>query len=137
LEPFTGIERKVIDMAGASNLPAGVTGNEYQIAGAQYEADHVMECDAEQVQIVSISGFGQQRIERALELIRENADKPARELHSYLLTAMDEINKVDLEVCPFVGNVTVYRPGAEEWWRCPLCTTDHRDEYIPEDPNDG
>jgi hypothetical protein len=120
-----------------SNLPPGVSGNEYQIAGAQQEQDRTMECEAEEVQIVTISGFGQDRIERALELIRESGNKPARDIYSYLLTAMDEVNKVDMEVCPFVGNVTVYRHGSDEWWRCPLCNTDHQDEYIPEDPNHG
>lgn len=118
------------------NLPSGVSGNEYQIAGAEHEADHVMECEAEQVQIVTISGFGQERLARALDLIREDGSKSARDIYSYLLTAQDEISKVDMDVCPFVGNVTVYRHGAEEWWRCPLCNTDHQDEYDPEDQND-
>lgn len=119
-----------------SNLPPGVTGGEYQIAGAQAEVDQVMECEAEDVQITTLSPFGQDRIKKALDLMREDPGKPARDIYSYLLTAQDEVNKVDMEICPFVGNVTVYRHGASQWWRCPLCNHDHQDEYDPQPDED-
>jgi hypothetical protein len=121
-------------MSRLSNLPSGVSGNEYQISGPHSERDTEMECGTEGVTITTISPFGQERLNKVLDLLREDPSKQARDVYSYLLTAQDEVREVEMETCPFNDTVTVYRHGYDQWWTCPLCTTEH--QGVAEDERD-
>ena len=56
-----------------SNLPPGVTGNEWQIAGADREFDDYRECDQPGIGVKTITLYGENQIKEAIESVLEGA----------------------------------------------------------------
>jgi hypothetical protein len=110
-----------------SNLPPGVTGNEYQIAGPDHEWDDYRECGQEGFTVRTISLYGQRVLEEVIAVLSGNGNVMAA-LH-HLRTAMTEIKTIDVDTpCPFGGDVTLERYRGIESWECPVCRTLHERE---------
>lgn len=92
-----------------SNLPPGVTGREYAIAGADWSGSATVECGLE---------------DRTLKVCP--VGHPEIELH------------VEVPVCPFEGEVDAETYRGVRTWTCPLCLGEHEDEIDDEpDPDDA
>lgn len=89
-----------------SNLPPGVTGNEYQIAGPDFERDESRECPSEGFTIKTTTGYGEKQIDAALDLILDVQKSlrglPVRNLDSktdpYRITMSNFVSAEEVEV---------------------------------------
>lgn len=102
-----------------SNYPPGVTGNELEIAGPDYEQDEERYCGAE-VQVVpaALAKDIVESVLRAQEGLRVNAD-----VLSILIRQAEIAGE-----CGYEGEVTVYRYQRRQWWVCPACRTSHEED---------
>lgn len=89
-----------------ANYPPGVTGRERTIAGPEWSGDVAVECGKPCTIAMTPHGF------------------PA------LL-----VQDVDLDECPFEGEVEVERHGGVQTWTCPVCGHEHQDD-LPEGDDD-
>lgn len=125
-----------------SNLPPGVTGNEWQIAGAECEWDEVVECNQPGISVRTISKYGESLLTDAIErLVTAQRSLGDGELGATIAgtnitlatgrirSALSEIELAETETpCPFVGPVTIQRYGGMDQWECPLCRHQHEIE---------
>lgn len=119
-----------------SNYPPGVTGREWQIAGADREVDERRTCGAENVEVLVPRDEVESYIDLALGvltgrvLVREGADRVDRAIvHlTRAFEAFKGMDKTEVAVCPFDGTVTVQQYGTTLTWVCPLCDTDHEED---------
>lgn len=110
-----------------SNLPPGVTGNEYQIAGPDREWDDYRECSSEGFTVRTIDLYGEGLIQKAIEML--NGTGNITVAVSYLRTALSDIETVDVDgECPFGSDVTLQTYHGIESWECPICRTMHETE---------
>jgi hypothetical protein len=111
-----------------SNLPPGVTGNEYQIAGPDFERDEERICPSEGFSTLTITGYGKERIESVIALLNEPEPNILVAVH-HLRSALGDIWSVDLDgECPFAGDVTVVGYQGTQTWECPVCREVHAEE---------
>lgn len=111
----------------SSNLPPGVTGNEYEIAGPDFERDEERACMIRDLDVRTISSYGESRIKHAIEQLSGAANVMVAV--GYLRTALLDINHVEMDAeCPFEGVVTVTGYQGVVTWECPLCRFVHEDE---------
>jgi hypothetical protein len=123
-----------------SNYPAGVTGNEAQIAGYDSEQDAYRECGrAGTLPVFTLDAA--REIERIKALLAEIAEgkKPAS-LAATLVVNLDylmrhRINHVDVDACPFAEEVSIGWYGKTGTWQCPLCQSEHLEEAEEQDPD--
>ena len=114
-----------------SNYPPGVTGNEWQIAGPDFERDETKECGAEGFNVRTITKYGEGLIAQSIEALGRYDGNPhgIPAVQMWLRLALTDIEEVELEsVCPFVGDVTVVGWQGVVSWECPLCRTQHEEE---------
>lgn len=79
-----------------SSYPPGVTGNEFEIAGPDYEQEEERTCDSNDVTI---------------KVWRRDSE---------------ELMEVEVIHCPFTdGEVTIFGYQSERWWKCPFCGIEH------------
>ena len=124
-----------------SNYPAGVTGREFAIAGYDSEEDAEREC-GKYGTVKVFTREAAREVERIKVLLAEIADgrKPAT-LAATLVVSLDyllkyRINTVDIEECPFVGEVAIGWYDGQGDWECPLCGHEHREPAPEADPDD-
>lgn len=112
----------------SSNLPPGVTGNEYEIAGPDFERDEYRECPMEGTTVRTISGYGMNRLDEAIAMLSAGGANLVVVL-AHLRSARADIDTIDIDgECPFGGDVTVAGYGGVVSWECPACRTIHEDE---------
>lgn len=119
------------------NYPAGVTGREFHIAGYDHEEETYRECGEQGVMICSFThdaAIEITRITSLLEGIAKGSVSPAAATGlaaslSYLSTW--RVERVEIETCPFKGDVTIGWYKGNGTWTCPLCQTE-RTEYAEE-----
>jgi hypothetical protein len=111
-----------------SNYPPGVTGNEYEIAGPDWEETVYRSCDSQKEFVI-----WPHEVNIILEQISKLEDSPQKfyhlpELTTKLVQALrfGEASSVD-SPCPFEGDVDAQGYGHTILWTCPLCNTDHED----------
>ena len=122
-----------------SNYPPGVTGNEPQIRGWDDEIDETVEC-GKGGYVKVFTADADREIKRIKALLAEIAEgaKPAS-LAATLVVNLDYLVKyhiegVEVEDCPFTGDVTVCWSGKRGYWTCPLCGSEHEIEaYEPDE----
>lgn len=110
-----------------SNYPPGVTGNEYEIAGPDWEGEVEVSCDAQNVQLYVLSG----EADTALTLMtRLRVDDPvgAATLPRLVQTVRNGLIEVPLDECPFEGEVYGWAFHGVLTWVCPLCQTEHQED---------
>lgn len=123
-----------------SNYPPGVTGNEPQIRGWDDEQDESVECGMGGY-VKVFTPDAEREIERIKVLLAEIAEgkKPAS-LAATLVVNLDYLVKrriegVEIEDCPFAGEVSVCWSDKRGYWTCPLCGWNHEVE-APEPDED-
>ena len=123
-----------------SNYPPGVTGREWQIAGYDAEEEAYRECGkGGYVHVMTADAL--REINRIKVLLAEIAEgkKPAS-LAETLVSNLEYlvnhyINGVEIDKCPFAGEVVIGWYRKEGDWECPLCGWEHREE-LPEPDED-
>lgn len=115
-----------------SNYPPGVTGNEYEIAGPDYERDEERECTMQDavIRVVNHESYDVYVAQIERMLVTDETPDPAALLR-YLQGVKDSVMKLDVEYCPFEGYVTVQGYGGMEWWDCPVCGHRHEEDMRP------
>lgn len=139
-------------MSRDGSLPPGVTGNEYQIAGPDWEGDIEVQCDGDGFNTMTVTGYHESNLLAALDRIRKvheevrnlpyNDDERLERVDViealrglYAVTAF--INNAQGDVmdtgevdkpCPFEGTVTAEIYQGMRTWVCPLCRRTHEDE---------
>jgi hypothetical protein len=126
---------------GDSNLPPGVTGNEYQIAGPDREWDDYRECDSEGFSTQTITDFGTNSLNTAIDHVKVVADslrllggldEHTRQLTTavhYIRQALSDVVSADVDgKCPFGSDVSLESYLGVETWECPICRVLHQTE---------
>ena len=122
-----------------SNYPPGVTGNEYEIAGADAEwIDDDFECSNEDFEFVRISPYAFEEIEKLvnnyfkidhLESVKANL----RSKLSHISAAIDTGPGTEIVTssCGYYGPVEKQSYRDNIWWECPRCkkSYEQRDDY--------
>lgn len=121
-----------------SNYPPGVTGNEFEIAGPDYEETEEVECQesAEMVPALVIKGLAayaavlKERLARAI-LERDEFEILAVTrlliLHIEGAASLADSSKEE-GVCGYAGPADVQGYRNQRWWTCPACGAEH-EEY--------
>lgn len=116
-----------------SNYPPGVSGNEPHLRGWDDESDESVEC-GKGGYVKVFSADAEREVRRIQALLAEIADgsKPVS-LAATLVGSLDymlkyRIEGVEVEDCPFMGDVTVSWSGKTGYWTCPLCGWEHEVE---------
>jgi hypothetical protein len=123
-----------------SNYPAGVTGREFAIAGYDSEEEAYRECGKYGVVHV-FTDDARREIERIKVLLAEIAEgKKPTSLAATLIVNLNylvkhRVNGVEVEECPFAGDVTISWYGKQGDWTCPLCSYEHHED-APEPDED-
>lgn len=121
-----------------SNYPPGVTGREFEIAGYDDEQDVYRDCGAAATILVLTRGGRDalDQINSRLTGISRGDDRIMAADASAIIYSLikRQIIHVDVDVCPFEGEVTIGWYGTKGTWQCPLCQKEHI-EYAPE-PDD-
>ena len=113
-----------------SSYPAGVTGREYAIAGPDFEADEEVTCGAEDVTVTRWTTASRQALKNVGAMVESGAATAA--VLNALARVLSTLERVDLAVCPFEGEVTIQGYQGEAWWECPLCGTEHTRDLAAE-----
>jgi hypothetical protein len=113
-----------------SNYPPGVTGNEYAISGPEFERDEYRECPTSNVTIRTVPKQTEVRIKAAIDQLRNNPRSQSQVI-MHLQFALSDIEDVEIDECPFAGDVTVQGYDGIMSWECPVCRVDH--EETPEE----
>ena len=112
----------------SSNLPPGVTGNEWAIAGPAYERDETRTCGQEEVTLRVLPDLGRTYLAKALEML-DGGEDPKTAAY-YLRMARNEVEETTVPECPVVDTeVTVW--GGDDGllhWTCPVCGFEHEEE---------
>ena len=123
-----------------SNYPPGVTGREFQIAGYDDEEDSYRECmSAGTISVFTRDARDEITRIKGLLLRIATGDKP--ESFAAILAANLEyllahrIGHVDVERCPFAGEVSIGWYSGVGNWECPLCRREHREDAPEPDDN--
>jgi hypothetical protein len=117
-----------------SNLPPGVTGGEYEIAGPDYEAEEFHACCAKTVDWHVLTSVQLRSLEALVAGVRSLAFPPPGEtppvpVRLYgLAAALEQVEKVSFDECPFAGEVMVFGYRGRRWWRCPACGADYEND---------
>jgi maleate cis-trans isomerase len=111
------------------SYPPGVTGNEYEIAGPDYEQEEKRACGQRDVVWHVVSSAGASAVALLVTQLRKvvldaSGVEELRKLYSTALLA-EGVDEVAFEVCPFDGEVLVQGFRGKRWWRCPGCGTEH------------
>jgi hypothetical protein len=120
--------QKEMTMGG---YPPGVTGNEFQIAGPDYEETEFKECAAKDVEWRMLTEAAERRLVTLVEELRKcalEAKPPQLPMLWSLGQSANDIRTVDFEVCPFTGDVEVTGFRGQRWWICPGCRTEHNED---------
>jgi hypothetical protein len=128
------------------NLPPGVTGNEYAIAGPDREWTEEVECENDGATFTVLGKGDDAAIDTIIALadkaggttnpaeiasLLRNAGLLARQVKRGLFVAEDA-------VCPFVGEADLASYQDEAWWDCPICGDQHTKTIDrEEDPDDA
>jgi len=110
-----------------ANYPEGVTGRESQIVGP----DEVMAeraCNATDVTLTSLSSRDRERLLRVQEYDTVEVCK-----QEVAIVVANTSNSVTFAECPFEGEVLLSTFAHESSWTCPLCGTEHNEEYDRDD----
>lgn len=108
-----------------SNYPDGVSGNEFEIAGPDYEETEHVECDSDSVPsvpvflIVQWASHVEALADRGL-INTESIIEQLWELGAQVGRATDEDGH-----CTFEGDADVIGFQGARWWTCPACETEH------------
>lgn len=119
-----------------SNYPPGVTGNEYEIAGADSEwCDNDFECNNQEFKYVRITPYALKKIEELvngyyktqhLDSIKENLYKKLSVLHAAIATGPD--TEIITGPCGYVGSVDKQSYREDIWWECPRCRKSYEEK---------
>lgn len=127
-----------------SNYPPGVTGNEYAIAGPDYEAEEDRDCAEECAEFVSLThvdAFLGDLARRLLEAAAHGAQGSSFEAAMKsgadgVKVALGELKALAVDKpCEFSGEVMVTGYGGQRWWTCPSCGSETTEDAAEmEDP---
>ena len=110
-----------------SNYPPGVTGNEFEIAGPQWEDTVERVCEAQDVSVRVIERDVADAIKHWQQ--SRKTDDEARAQQSMLWMLRDAlVDDFDAEQCQFEGKVDAWGYGGVTHWTCPKCGTEHEEE---------
>jgi hypothetical protein len=118
-----------------SNYPPGVTGNEYEIAGADAEWIEERQCNNDEFDYVMVSpeafkyaselGSRCWNLNDRDEIIKE-IGKHLRQLNT-LFNLTGGSGEVQHGKCGFVGDVMLESYRDKIYWSCPTCGKDHEE----------
>jgi hypothetical protein len=119
-----------------SNYPPGVTGNEYEIAGADEEWVEERACNNEEFDYVMVSPeafkYASQLGSKYWSLteqdqIAKEIGKHLRQLNS-LFNVTGGNSVVQYGKCGFVGDVMLESYRDTIYWTCPICAKDYEEK---------
>lgn len=116
-----------------SNLPPGVTGSEYQIAGGR-EYDLPRTCGAPDAAILLPADDVRWFASMALGILRgdiitRSTQRVAAAAYLERIEAAYAAGeKIEVGNCPFDGEVTVEFFGGICRWTCPMCDKEHEED---------
>lgn len=127
----------------SSNYPPGVTGNEYEIAGADYEVEDTFVCN-NVVTYVKVDSKIANHISYIRERMRGKIDtmniNDKLEMYKWLDILQMDINNASKpfdEVCGYDGEIIKEAYKGMLYWECPNCRKTYEEEiYEDIDPED-
>ena len=114
-----------------SNYPPGVTGNEFAIAGPDWDGTVERVCEAQDVEVVTI----EQEVVTAIENWKAAIGTDAEEIekkHMLMWLKTADLKKIDQEQCPYEGKADAWSYGGVLHWTCPMCGAEHEEELYDE-----
>lgn len=117
-----------------SNYPPGVTGNELEIAGPDWEGEIEVTCGERDVSLQCMENGDIDNIKRIASVKGAQGSGKTRDadvIQQSLRRALSRLIDVTLAVCPFEGEVAAWRYRRVLHWQCPLCGTEHEREDGP------
>lgn len=112
-----------------SNYPPGVSGNEFEISGADNEWEEEFQCDNDDFEYVMISPYAWKYLSETGKLIHTIKGQEEINTNWYhrfsMINAMINYADMTTEIqhgkCGFVGDVLKQSYRGEIWWDCPQC----------------
>jgi len=122
------------------SYPPGVTGNEYEIAGPDWEGTLEVTCPNEEARLEVVSKDVAEILdEYRTALLAENGDEVFRQLRALKNQIAYEVRGTVTAPCPFVGEVDAAAFRGQTWWTCPVCGAENEeeaeDDFDPPEPD--
>ena len=110
-----------------SNLPPGVTGNELEIAGPDWEGEIHRSCDNTDASVITVHPDLVSRIETYKTAQRDDIRQRAEVSIMNIIRWYSPINYEEIGDCPWEGDVSAWAYGGVLHWTCPICRYDHEE----------
>jgi hypothetical protein len=123
-----------------SNYPPGVTGNEYEISGPDWEGTLEVKCPNQEAQLEVVSKEMSVLLDRyRTAVVADDGEEVFRCLRDLKYMIVSEPKAMLTAPCAFVGEVDAAGYQGKTWWTCPLCGAENEeepyDDYDPPEPD--
>lgn len=105
-----------------------------------HEHEEERTCGAEDVTIITLTALARNYLKQADTELRAavhpdeaQATALTAMARRHVMDAMYGIRETEVAVCPFEGLVSVRYHAGQQDWECPVCETEHVDDWDPDE----